>query len=209
MFESRPTESISDATAQGPLYEPTRAWPDRCSPSAMARVRRAQAGDAAAQTWLFRTYAPRVYRWARVLGRPGPASDDIVQDVFIEVFKSRSVFRGDSGIEGWLYTITRHRVVRRPRLVDQLIQSTDAPPEIPDHGRGFPDPLLRERFWSAFGRLSPAQREILLLVDMEERSGPEVARMLEIPEGTVRSRLRDGRAALKRALKRRGLFNAA
>ncbi len=195
-----PTSSHSPEPPPVVDVDSTESW--------VERLRRAQEGDSAAQTWVFRHFGPMVARWARVLSRSG-SPDDVVQDVFLEVFRSRSAFRGDSSVESWLYRITRNRVLRRRRLVDLIIHSTSAPPDIPDSNSGFFDPLLRKRFWQAFGQLSPAHQETLLLVDMEERSGPEVAGMLGIPEGTVRSRLRDGRNELKKRLRKQGLLEVS
>lgn len=165
----------------------------------------AREGEQSAQIRLFRAFAPRVSKWARALGASPTAADDVVQDVFIEAFRSRAPLREEAALEAWLYRVTRNRVFRRRRWFERVSVSTDVLPEPQFDHTETSDPWLIDRFWAAFGRLAPRRREVLLLVLMEERSGSEVAAMLQIPEGTVRSRLRQGREELERELAKLGV----
>ena len=156
---------------------------------------------------LFQRHAPRIQRY--VLRRLGAdAADDIVAETFLLAFRQRAGFdvaRGDA--LPWLYGIAtnlvgqhRREELRRYRLA-QLVG--------PDRfGADHADRVLAEvtsqsiraRLGDALVGLAPGDRDVLLLIAFEELTYEEVARALDIPVGTVRSRLHRARSQLREAL---------
>lgn len=143
--------------------------------------------------------------------RLGPRSlwtEDVTQDVLLQAQRSAPRFEGRSALRTWLYgvvrNVSRHHL-RRERARRGREEDADARlAEIPD---GCLDPLQRleqeERATlvrDAVARLTPEHREALRLRDFEGHDYEAIARMLQIPLGTVRSRLHNARAALGSAL---------
>ena len=143
-------------------------------------------------------------------------SRDLTQEVFFKAWKGLKGFREESRFTTWLYRIA-HNVVTsalrydaaRPKLRISLDDEGDG-----DTGRS-PDPVSaadepdesalrqerRQLLLDAVARLAPDQREMIVLRDMQNRSYEEIAEVLEIPVGTVRSRLHRARLELKERLK--------
>jgi RNA polymerase sigma-70 factor (ECF subfamily) len=184
-------------------------------PDEQSRIQELQAGSEEAFDWLVSTYAPLVYRLAyRLLNQPADAGD-VAQDVFLKVFRGVGTFEGHCSLKTWVYHITvntvwnqnrwwrRHREQERPLEIHDDDFGT-APMDVIDES---PSPLqdvltleAQELVRKALGRLSQSQRLILVLREMEELNYDEVAAILEVTEGTVKSRLARARLALKREL---------
>jgi RNA polymerase sigma-70 factor, ECF subfamily len=165
-------------------------------------------------------YEKSVYRLAfRMLGNVSDA-EDLAQEVFVQVFKSIETFRGDSKISTWLYRITvnlsHNRNKYHARRHSQKHQDLDeTSPNAADTASGWtvgqvsrPDQEMLgtelERIVEACLReLEPEFREVLILRDVEGLSYEEVALLLELPQGTLKSRLHRARAELKRLVEAR------
>lgn len=165
-------------------------------------VERCQAGDVEAQRELYRVYSPRVLRWAQRLAPRHTDPQDVTQDVFLAIFTGKGGYRGEAPFEGWLYRIVRNTAFKPPTLMARLTRLVGATPrDVPSpHPPEDRDALLEARVREALERLPRKQREALVLYDIEERPAPEVASMLRVPVGTVRSRVRLARANLQRLL---------
>lgn len=177
-------------------------------------------GDREAFAVLVGRHQDRVWRFARCYApATRAAADDIAQETWLQVYQSAASFRGESSFRTWLYSVTRN--VCRQRLRDRAALNEAAWPESEESAE-FPDgePLLwevleraeRERLVrAAVERLPAAYRLALMLRDWEGLSYGEIAQALDVPVGTVRSRLHNGMARLSvelRALfqeERRGL----
>lgn len=175
---------------------------------------RARRGDTAAFEELVRLYEKRVYAVAlRSSGNPEDAAD-IVQEVFLRAWRSIESFRGDSGFSTWLFRITMNLCVDHARHKHAQPQTqpivTDDETERP-----LPDPALtpeehldnRElgrELAAALEEISEEHRRIVLLRDVSGMSYTEIAEVLEISEGTVKSRLSRARIALRKVLLSRG-----
>ena len=150
----------------------------------------------------------KVKRWARRLAGPSADLEDLVHDVFLIALRKGFQFRGEATIETWLFGITQ-RVVWTKRRKSQLRQwlfgqnqTVLVPPDprSPQH-----DLERREdnaRLYQALNRLSDAYRTTLILYELEELSGEEVARLTGVPLGTVWVRLHRGRERLMQILAR-------
>lgn len=168
-------------------------------------VELSQAGDVAAREALYRLHAHRVLAWARRLAPRGRDPEDIAHEVFIGIFSGNGGFRGDTSFDGWLFRITRNAAFRRRSIIETLTrffdESTPEPASDPDEA----DPWVGTAIHEALLRLRPELREVIVLYEVEERSASEVAELLGLPEGTVRSRIRKARQALTQSLRRYGV----
>jgi RNA polymerase sigma-70 factor, ECF subfamily len=175
-------------------------------------VERCLSGDAAAWEELVRMHTRRVYGLCyRFTGRESEAQD-LTQDVFLRVFRALGSFRSTEGsFTTWLARLTRnllidhYRRTRNERITDSIeeqlprIEGVSAPKRADSAVAGRE---ASELLQAALGKLSPELRETIILRDLQEMEYREIAEVLAIPEGTVKSRLNRGRAELGRLLKK-------
>jgi RNA polymerase sigma-70 factor (ECF subfamily) len=146
------------------------------------------------------SHLPALRRYARLLTGDAARADDLVQDTLERAVAKWSLWQPGSALRAWLLTLMHNLYLnqRRDWRHDDDHAALDDVPE-PAH-----EPLARlpERLdlQSALARLSPAQREVLLLVTVEEYSYAEAARILDVPPGTVMSRLHRAREHLRELL---------
>ena len=178
-----------------------------------ALVERCLTGEQAAWDELIQTHSKRVYGIClRFTNRENDAQD-LTQEVFLRIFKTLPSFRaGEGSFVVWLTRLTRNLLVdhyRRTKYdrVTDAIEDRLMVLEEKTSNYGRTDGLVAEReagelLQAALGRLSPELREAVILRDLEELEYREIAQVLDIPEGTVKSRLNRGRAELGRILRR-------
>lgn len=176
-------------------------------------VERCTAGEESAWEDLVKIHTRRVYSIClRFTGRESEAQD-LTQDVFLRVFRSLKSFRaGEGSFVVWLTRLTRNLLIdhyRRTKLERATDSIEDQLPVLEGrsgtHSR--PDSVLAGReaselIQAGLARLSPDLRETVILRDLEELEYREIAEVLNIPEGTVKSRLNRGRAELARVLRK-------
>jgi RNA polymerase sigma-70 factor (ECF subfamily) len=167
-----------------------------------ALLGRLAAGDQRAFDPLYARHQARLYRYAwRMSGSPEVA-EDIVQEVFLALIRGARAFdpaRGSLG--GYLFGTARHLLCRHWGLdgaEEDLDENTATPESDPLEGLAQAERV--ERLRAALATLPAAYREAIVLCEMEELDYAEVAMLLDIPVGTVRSRLHRGRALLARRL---------
>ena len=175
-------------------------------------VRRLRARDEEAFAELVRTYQHKVFNVVvRIIGNRAEA-EEISQEVFITIFKHIDGFRGDAKFTTWMYRIaTNHArnrakyLARRSDRAHQGIDDTNDEAVSDGHlGERMPNPHdaaigneLEEIVKEGLALLNEIHRTILVLRDIEHLSYSEIAEVVELPEGTVKSRLFRARAALK------------
>jgi RNA polymerase sigma-70 factor (ECF subfamily) len=176
-------------------------------------VRRLRAGEEAAYEALLARFQQPVYNLAfRLASNPGDASD-VVQEVFLKVFRNVGHFRRQSSLKTWIYRITvneahnqrrwffRHRS-REVGLDDETDEGCSR--TVADTGRSpFDCAFDREKqvlIESALGRINPLFREVVVLREIEDLGYEEIAEVLQISLGTVKSRIMRGREALREEL---------
>jgi len=181
-------------------------------------VRRFQSGDTEAFSDLVVRYQDRVFTLSmRWMGDTEQASD-VSQDVFVALYRSLDRFRGESKLSTWIFRVTvNHCKNRRLHLrrrksdlhepLEGLSQDEDAPArQLADQGPGTDARLHRSEagrlLQEALDRLDESHRTILVLRDVEDLPYEEIADILELPRGTVKSRLHRARAELARVLSR-------
>jgi len=169
------------------------------------------APEAAFQRTLAR-YQDKVYRLCCTLLRDPTAAEDAAQESLVRIWKAMGSYDGRASLSTWIYTITRNRcltaIARRRELAslsDAAIEA-EAEAQVQELDAGGSEPqdmsaTLRE----LVDGLPERYRRTLLLFYYEDRSVSEVASMLGMPEGTVKTSLFRARAALAEQLRRRGL----
>ena len=165
------------------------------------------AGDREAFGVLFTRHRDRLWAVAlRTTGNPEDAADAL-QDAMVSAFRRAESFRGDSAVTTWLHRVVVNACLDRLRRAK--VRATDPlPDDLPERVAGpAADPATdpeahavaderRRLVLAALARLPAGQRAALVLVDMEGYAVDEVARILEVPAGTVKSRCARGRARL-------------
>jgi len=162
-----------------------------------AWVRGAQAGSASDLEALFRSHWPRAYRAAYLVVHDAAAAEDIAQEAFLSAVRALHTFDRRRPFGPWLHRIvvnraidwTRARSLRRETGEDAL-ESAAAGPEPP--GR-----KLSEGIAAALADLSPEHRAVVVLRYLLEYTPGEIASLLDLPRGTVNSRLRRALDALE------------
>lgn len=143
------------------------------------------------------TWVPRLRRYARALVGNRDDADDLVQDTLERAWVKSAMWRGVTDMRAWLFGIMHNLhvdVVRRPKLHTVVLDEDT--PEIPvSSTQG--DRLAVLDLQAALERLPVEQREIVLLIALEDLSYAEVATTLGIPIGSVMSRLSRGRERLR------------
>ena len=183
-------------------------------------VRRCLAGDAVAWEEIVQRYHRRIYNICyRFAGSPEDAQD-LTQEVFIKMYRTLNSYDlGRGAFMTWVTTVTRNLLVdhfrksKQDRMTDSLDTVTsaheDAMPlseQIPDKAAppdsGVQSRETREAVHRALQKLSPELREAVILRDLQDMDYREIAGVLRVPEGTVKSRINRGRAELARLLQR-------
>lgn len=143
---------------------------------------------------------PRLRRYARALLGDRAAADDLVQDTLERAWRRLAQWRAGSDLRAWLFSIMHNLRVdqlRRPVLPTQALDDDgDQAPSRPTQS----DQLELLDLEAALRQLPDEQRAVLLLVALEEMSYAEVAAALDIPLGTVMSRLSRGRERLRQIM---------
>ena len=176
-----------------------------------------RAGDPSAFDRLVCRHQDRIHRLARRLLNDPEAALDAAQESFVKAWRALDRFEGQARFSTWLTRIAinqcrnelrRRRTVKhtRPLSLDAPVAGTETPrsellegsePQSWEMARGREvDAAIRE----ALGRLDPEAREVLLLREVEDLSYEDMAEVLDVPVGTVRSRLHRARAELRRRL---------
>jgi len=183
-------------------------------------VRRCVLGDAAAWEEIVQKYHRRIYNICYRFAGSGDDAEDLTQEVFIKMYRTLNSYDVDRGaFMTWVTTITRNLLVdhfrktKQDRMTDSLdtvsSEHEDAMPlseQIPDRGLS-QDSRVQSRetgetVHQALQKLSPELREAVILRDLQDLDYRDIAAVLKVPEGTVKSRINRGRAELARLLQR-------
>jgi RNA polymerase sigma-70 factor (ECF subfamily) len=159
---------------------------------------------------IYRQYFDFVWASVRRLGVSPPATDDVVQEVFIVIHSRLHTLEQPQALRSWIYgvvrrTVSGHHRSRRAREASGATLGTE-----PDMQRGPPTPFdLTEQndqvklLWSLLQELDEHKREVFVMAELDELTVPEIAEFLGIPLNTAYSRLRAARQAFEEALARR------
>ncbi|MDN4987391.1 sigma-70 family RNA polymerase sigma factor [Bradyrhizobium arachidis] len=166
-------------------------------------------GNRTAMHILYCRHNVRVYRFILRIVRDATTAEDLVSQVFLDVWRTAGQFQGRSQVSTWLLSIARFKALTamRQRRFEDIDQEDVR--EIPD-GSDTPEASLDRSDTSAILRacvqkLSPAHREIITLVYYHEKSVEEVGRIIGIPQSTVKTRMFYARKQLADLLKNCGV----
>lgn len=168
-------------------------------------------GDPGALEQFYRDHSEQILAWAIRLGGPNIDPEDTAHEVFAIALRKIHTFRGESKLSTWLFAITRNVVAnaRRKAAIWRFVGFGGEMDVLPAD-RMLADEEIqrlqrRRMVQRALETLKQGQREVLVLMDMEGRTAPDVGEMLGVPPGTVYSRLHYARKAFKSALNREEL----
>jgi len=139
---------------------------------------------------------PRLRRYARALVGDRATADDLVQDTLERAWAKLHLYRRGTDLRAWLFTVMHNVHVNRVRAARPTDPLEEEMPELAQRASQG-DALLVRDLERAIARLPAEQRAVLLLVTLEEMSYDAVARTLDIPIGTVMSRLSRAREKLR------------
>ena len=180
-------------------------------PSDLELAQRSAEGDSEAFEQIYRRHFRRVYALClRMLGDPTQA-EDLTQDVFVNLFNKIGSFRGESAFTTWLHRMTVNQVLmyfrkastRSEHTTDegetpiQIVRGTENPNAMP-----VVDRIALER---AIAQLPPGYRTVFVLHDVEGYDHDEIARMLEVSEGTSKSQLHKARLKLRTLIRQQSV----
>jgi len=181
-------------------------------------VQRFQGGDRSAYSDILVRYQDRVFTLSLRWMGDRQIAEEVAQDVFIALYRSLDRFRGESRLSTWIFRVTvnhckNRRLFRRRRKMDQHepLEGTRADKDgpvrqLPAQGPGTDSQVHRSEagriLQDALDKLDDSHRTILVLRDVEDLPYEEIAQILDLPRGTVKSRLHRARAELARVLSR-------
>ncbi|MCS0499709.1 ECF RNA polymerase sigma factor SigK [Protaetiibacter mangrovi] len=161
-------------------------------------------GDRAAFAELYDLMAPRILGLVKRLLRDPAQSEEVAQEVLLEIWQNAPSFRADrGGAVSWCLTIAHRRAVDRVRASqashdrDLRIGARDLEPDYDDVAETVEIRIEHERVLRSMARLTELQREAVILAYYGGYTHNEMARMLGVPLGTVKTRLRDGMIRLR------------
>ncbi|MSR03067.1 MAG: sigma-70 family RNA polymerase sigma factor [Gemmatimonadetes bacterium] len=164
---------------------------------AEAVLPRLRTGDPEAQEALFRAFEAPVYSVARRICRTTEDAEDVVQDTFIEVFRSIGQFRGQGSIWGWVRTVASSKALMRLRR-NKYRDTDDLVDDVAPMKRE--DPALRMDLEAALERLSETSRAVVWLHDVEGYTHEEIAGMMDRTVSFSKSQLARAHARLRKWL---------
>ncbi|MFN7171824.1 MAG: RNA polymerase sigma factor [Fimbriimonadaceae bacterium] len=182
-------------------------------------IERALKGDNEAFNQLIGLHQERVFKYAYRLTRNESEAEDIVGEAFVRVFRALPQFKGKSSFQTWLYTIVTNcyydlEKKKRARKQISLEQpGRDDPTEtseiqFPDQEPGpdeeYEQNVLRQTLHRAIQKLPEHQKVMIMLYHVEEISYEEISSVMQMPIGTVKSRLNRARLALRQILEEQG-----
>ena len=176
-------------------------------------VERCMSGEESAWEDLVKVHTRRVYAICYRFTGSDSEAQDLTQEVFLRIFRNLKSFRaGEGSFQVWLGRLTRNLLIDNYRRTrgDRATESIEEQLPMLEERTAMSartDGMLAGREASellqkALEKLSPELRETVILRDLEELEYREIAQVLQVPEGTVKSRLNRGRAELARVLRR-------
>ncbi|HEX5236381.1 MAG TPA: sigma-70 family RNA polymerase sigma factor [Silvibacterium sp.] len=189
-------------------------------PEETALIAQLKAGSEEAFAWLVATYHQPIYSLISRTVPAGSDAADVTQEVFVKIYRGISGFHGDASLRTWIYRIALHEALNQRRwwsrhcrqevtleaetgdsndgqalcIKDTLADLHESPFEIVAQGE------MRERIEAALREIPEAFRAVVVLRDLEGFAYEEIAEILNVNLGTVKSRLMRGRAHLKARL---------
>lgn len=139
-------------------------------------------------------------------------AEELSQDVFVRSYKAMSRYRGECSFKTWITRIslnTSYSYFRSKKFSKQKVTVSTEEETFQEHGVSDHDPIFRKEimviFKNCFGKMKIQMQQVVTLCGYEEQSYEEAAEVLEVPVGTIRSRLNRARLTLKECMERQGV----
>jgi len=180
--------------------------------SDQALIERIASGDKLAMRALFARHHVRVYRFILRLVRDETLAEDLIGEVFLDVWRQAASFKARAAVSTWLLAIARFKALSLLRRKGEETLDEEAARAIKDPADD-PEVAVRKKERSeilrkCWSKLSPGHRDIIDLVYYQEKAIAEVAEIIGIPENTVKTRMFYARKRLAELLKGAGLDQA-
>jgi RNA polymerase sigma-70 factor (ECF subfamily) len=180
--------------------------PEHISDPDIALVEAMAKGEVAALSELYTRHGANILNYLTSLLHDRQQAEEVLQDVMLAAWNHAGTFRGESKVRTWLLTIARHRAINAQRrttpeltpLDDETFTNETTPLEKAERKS------QQQALQYAIQQLPPFHQEILVLIFYHQLSGPEVADVLGITVGTVKSRLHRAKEMLRRVLQTMG-----
>jgi RNA polymerase sigma-70 factor (ECF subfamily) len=176
-------------------------------------VERCLSGDDAAWETIVNSYARRIYNLGYRYTSRREESEDLAQEIFIRVYQNLKSYRPEAGsFQNWVFKVARNLIIdhyRQSRRFRQTGGSEEletlelAEEKLPSPQRAVEQSEATRFLRDGLASLSPELKEAVILRDLEGMAYQEIAELLSIPEGTVKSRINRGRIELARLLGKR------
>lgn len=162
------------------------------------------AGNTEALDDLYARYGGQIFAFLMARLNNQTVAEEVLQDTMLAAWNHAASFRGESSVKTWLLVIARNRAINTQRRYQPQWVDMEAVYDLASSDTGPYEAVEREfdkaRVRQALAHLSPDQREILTLFFYEHLTGPEIAEVLNISAGTVKSRLHRAKEALRRTI---------
>ena len=177
-------------------------------------IQAARNGDQAAFGELVQQYQKRVFALAVRMCPTPELAEEAAQEAFLAAWQGLPFFRGDSAFATWLYRLTSNACVdllrkenrhQGPSLDDETV-SAEVPDPTPTPEKAVEQQELRGQIEAGLQTLSPEHREVLILREIQQLSYDEIADVLSLDLGTVKSRINRGRRQLREFLLKQGVI---
>lgn len=172
-------------------------------------LRDAARGDRPAFERLYRAYERRIFGFLYRMVSNVEAAEELTSEVMLEVWKAAGRFRGDSLVSTWMFGIARFKALSALRRRGAATVALEDAPEPADPGQAPDEGLdqrgLKTRVARALGQLSPDHRAVMELTFYEELPYPDIAKILDCPVNTVKTRMFHARKNLRDILAAEGV----
>ena len=176
-------------------------------------IRQAVAGEMAAFEEIYKRHHRRVYSICIRMTQNATESEDLTQEVFVQLFRKMNSFRGDSAFSTWLHRLTVNQVLmhfrKRNVRFEKTAKEDDGVPEQIVIGTENQNKMMivdRLALEQAIAQLPKGYRKIFVLHDVEGYEHEEIARILNVSSGTSKSQLHKARLKLRKLLSRKRIF---
>jgi RNA polymerase sigma-70 factor, ECF subfamily len=203
------TAAVDGTAACARFMPPRSARRDMPDATLIAQI---ATGDRLAMHALFARHKTRVYRFILRLVGDAASADDLTSEVFLAVWQHAHKFQGRAAVSTWLLAIARFKALQEMRRWGDTApdaEEADASDPAADPEASWADKDREATLRKCLGALSPEHRTIIDLVYYHERSVPEVAAIVGIPCGTVKTRMFHARKKLATLLAAQGVTHAA
>jgi RNA polymerase sigma factor (sigma-70 family) len=197
------------------MYLAETPSPHRDEPDDESLISALACGGVWAMDLLYQRYSGVLYSLAYRVVADRQVAEDLLQEVFLAIWRRADTYAPQSGsVSSWLMSIMRHRAIDYQRKAYRRNASRETSWEESEQNLGATSPDAWDETWlsvqsslvrACLMRLTPEQRVVIELAYFEGHSQSEIARMCQIPLGTVKARMRLGLQRLRRELEKRGI----